>query len=449
MSFLSFSTAFRLWGAVKALVKANPMTGVAIDIVVKWLNKVNKLAVIDRVEGTVDALAFGKHTHSFHGEMERTWRDWAVLFFMRTCHKEVQKVKQCQKQIERPILNFYVVYLVLDSETHLSASQSLLSMDLDLQSNEYYYELRAHHSFYETIFKDYEPMQVWRQVLSFNPIQIRDKIVLDIGSGPGVFSLLAARAGARRVYAWEPSIQARYSERVIADNGFSDTITVFTGPIETVHLPELVDVLFTSSLGFLLYQDSLIPQFLYAKANFLKPDGAILPSRYSLSLTVCSPSRFPRASFWKDVYGFDYTPIEHEILNAPFKTLVASRLIAGNVAVLDEGIFDNSRECGVRDREFKIVADKDREICAFILWFDVVYEVPNRPIRLSTSPMAPDTHWMQICLPLPNNVNLHAGDTIAGRMTVIAELPQCKKLLFTVVYCVNDGESTTRNYVYR
>jgi predicted rRNA methylase YqxC with S4 and FtsJ domains len=44
-------------------------------------------------------------------------------------------------------------------------------------------------------------MQLWRQVLSFDPLQIRDRIMLDIGSGAGagLFSLVTIRARARHV----------------------------------------------------------------------------------------------------------------------------------------------------------------------------------------------------------------------------------------------------------
>jgi tRNA G37 N-methylase Trm5 len=53
-------------------------------------------------------------------------------------------------------------------------------------------------------------MQLWGQVPSFNPLQILDRIILDIGSdaGAGLFSLLTVRARARHVDCWELSIQS-------------------------------------------------------------------------------------------------------------------------------------------------------------------------------------------------------------------------------------------------
>jgi protein arginine N-methyltransferase 1 len=322
-------------------------------------------------------------------------------------------------------------------------------MDSSPQSNDYYYQNRAHHSYYETLLKDYEPMQLWRQILSFNPLQIRDRVILDIGSGPGIFSLLAARAGARHVYAWEPSVQSRYSERIISDNRFSDIITVLTGPIETIEIPDQVDVLFTSAFGFFLYQDSLIPQFVYARTHFLKPDGVILPSRYSFSLCCCSASHFPLTSFWKDVYGFDYSPIEHEIVNSPFRTLVATSRIVTNTAVLVEGTFEVTEESGITNREFEIVANKEKEISGFVIWFEVFYELPRQTLVLSTSPMSPDTHWMQICLPLGEKIGVCVGDRIHGKVMIVPELPQYKRVKVAIEYGVNNGESITKNYLYQ
>jgi hypothetical protein len=54
-------------------------------------------------------------------------------------------------------------------------------------------------------------MDVWHQVLSYNRVQLRDKTIIDIGSGTGVFSLLAAS----HVYALEPSVQLVASRAVV------------------------------------------------------------------------------------------------------------------------------------------------------------------------------------------------------------------------------------------
>ena len=71
----------------------------------------------------------------------------------------------------------------------------------------------------------------------------KGKIVLDVGSGTGFLSILAARAGAAHVYAVEASAMAEVSKDIIEDNMLSDTITVITGRVEEVSLPCMVTLL--------------------------------------------------------------------------------------------------------------------------------------------------------------------------------------------------------------
>ena len=46
--------------------------------------------------------------------------------------------------------------------------------------------------------------------------------VLEIGCGPGLFSLLACRAGARKVYAIDSEEIVHHARELAVDNGFAD-----------------------------------------------------------------------------------------------------------------------------------------------------------------------------------------------------------------------------------
>src|SRR4030081_3870688 len=53
--------------------------------------------------------------------------------------------------------------------------------------------------------------------------------VLEIGCGPGVFALLAGRAGARRVYAIESEDVVHFARQLAAANGLADRIEFIQG----------------------------------------------------------------------------------------------------------------------------------------------------------------------------------------------------------------------------
>src|SRR5262245_12105603 len=65
-----------------------------------------------------------------------------------------------------------------------------------------------------------------------------DDVVLDLGCGLGVLTVLAARAGARRVFAVDVDDSVHYARRVAVDNGVADRVTFFRGRMEEVDLPE-------------------------------------------------------------------------------------------------------------------------------------------------------------------------------------------------------------------
>lgn len=309
----------------------------------------------------------------------------------------------------------------------------------ELQSNEYYYNLRAHFSFHELILKDYEAMTQLQQVVSFNPQQIRDKVVLDIGSGPGVFSILAARAGAKKVYAWEPSIQAQYSEENIKANNFSDVIQVLSGPIDSLEI-EPVDVLFTTNIGHGIYLNSLLQEFAYAKEHYLKEGGTILPSELRVSIGTFSPSvLFSNISYWKDVYGFDYTPIEEDQKKLPFLGSMASSRVKTDSYQIYEAPFGSGEHKGIFDREFELHVQSVGQICGFLLWFAMGFTLPSRSIVISTAPEDFDTHWSQVCVPFGEWLDMKIGDTIKGRISM-RPAANMKSIAYCVDYTINDGE---------
>lgn len=58
-----------------------------------------------------------------------------------------------------------------------------------------YEDLQVH----ELMLKDKSRMMAYKEFIEGNPELFRDKIVVDVGAGLGILSLMAARAGAKQV----------------------------------------------------------------------------------------------------------------------------------------------------------------------------------------------------------------------------------------------------------
>lgn len=66
---------------------------------------------------------------------------------------------------------------------------------------DYYFKSYSHFGIHEEMLKDKVRTSAYMDAILKNKHLFKDKIVLDIGSGTGVLSMFAAKAGAKHVYA--------------------------------------------------------------------------------------------------------------------------------------------------------------------------------------------------------------------------------------------------------
>jgi protein arginine N-methyltransferase 1 len=106
-----------------------------------------------------------------------------------------------------------------------------------------------------------------------------DTVVVDIGTGTGIFALLACRFGARRVYAIEPSDAIQVAREIAAANGYADRIEFIQAMSTQVTLPERADVMISDIGGVLPWFQQHIPSIADARRRFLAPGGTVIPQR--------------------------------------------------------------------------------------------------------------------------------------------------------------------------
>jgi precorrin-6B methylase 2 len=107
-------------------------------------------------------------------------------------------------------------------------------------------------------------------------------VVLDIGTGTGVLAILAARAGARRVFAVDRTGIADLARRHVEDNRAGDVVEVIRADLtELDALPEPPRVVIGEQLGH--FAPGEHQHRLYASARRLvAADAVLMPSRYRL-----------------------------------------------------------------------------------------------------------------------------------------------------------------------
>lgn len=116
--------------------------------------------------------------------------------------------------------------------------------------------------------------------------------VVEIGCGPGVFSLLACRAGARRVFAIESEDSIHFARQLSAANGLADRIEFFQSDSRKTELPERARVIVSDIRGSLPFRGAAIRSIEDARQRFLAPGGILIPQRDILKAAVVEAKEY-------------------------------------------------------------------------------------------------------------------------------------------------------------
>jgi protein arginine N-methyltransferase 1 len=147
-------------------------------------------------------------------------------------------------------------------------------------------------------------------------------VVVDLGCGPGIFALLACRAGAKRVYAIDTGEVIHFARQLAAANGFTDRIEFLHGDSRQIQLAERANVIISDVRGALpLFGDALL-SIEDARERFLIEGGLQIPRCDAIYAAILeAPDYYKRlVSPWIDVgRGLELTAALPMVLNSVHK----------------------------------------------------------------------------------------------------------------------------------
>lgn len=236
-------------------------------------------------------------------------------------------------------------------------------------------------------------------------------VVIDLGTGTGLYAIEACRAGAVRVYAIDHSDIIHAARRLVAHHGVSDRVVFLQESSYDVRLPELADVLVSECLGVMGVGGTMVPALTELAARSVKPGGRVVPGRISLLLAPLESSvNFAHVNAWTTdgPGGLDLSPLQSLANQNLYHTLVTPEALIAPAALLGsvvprDGIDDPF------DASVRFAPTSARTLHGFVGWFDV--ELCDG-LTFSTSPGDPPTVWQQIYFPLPEAVPVDAGERI-------------------------------------
>ena len=244
-------------------------------------------------------------------------------------------------------------------------------------------------------------------------------IVAEIGCGPGVFSLLACRAGARRVFAIESEDCIQFARQLAAANGFADRIEFFQSDSRKTELPERVNVIVSDIRGALPLHGHAIPSLEDARKRFLVPGGAMIPERDTLKAAVIEADKFYSSlvSPWRSlVPGVDLSPSVSPILNQSYGVFFKKDQLLTQPQ--DWGVLDYTVGAAARaTAELEFHAAREGMAHGVCVWFEAkLFE----DIGFSTGPGAVDSVYGHLFYPWLQPVALEKGQKI--QLTLHADL---------------------------
>lgn len=242
-----------------------------------------------------------------------------------------------------------------------------------------------------------------------------DSIVVDLGSGPGFFAIMACWLGARRVFAIEPSNAIQVGRDAAREYGFNNRIEFIQDLSTKVTLPERADVIVSDLRGVLPWFQQSVTSIIDARARFLRPGGTLIPRLDQLWAAVIeAPARYTNiVSPWEDNgNGVALNSGRNFVVNLWTKFRVLPENLLGQPILWHELDYHQTDEVNVC-RNISLPVARKGTAHGLAVWFDT--ELLN-DVGFSNAPGSTELIYGHGFFPLQQPVEVAAEDQIEVRL---------------------------------
>jgi protein arginine N-methyltransferase 1 len=258
---------------------------------------------------------------------------------------------------------------------------------------------------YAGMINDTRRVESYRRALQLivNP----NSVVVDIGTGLGIFAFLASQAGARKVYAVEPC-EVIAVARELAQINCLEHIEFIENISNRVRLPELADVIVHDLAGAIpLYRQGL-PSVVDARKRLLKPHGVFIPKCDILWAAVVNAAVFHASIVLSSdqTLGLDMRLASNMAANMCCNKRFAELLtVPQRIAILDYSEVDDPNV----HKQITWHLTRAGIAHGIGIWFD---RILADGVHFSTAPSEPEMIYGRLFLPWPEPVELDENDTV-------------------------------------
>jgi len=243
--------------------------------------------------------------------------------------------------------------------------------------------------------------------------KVRGKTVVEIGPGDRlVLTLMAANAGARKIYAIEVNEAAYQKARtLVIEKGLTNKIELIQGLSDEVELPEKVDVCLSEIIGTIGNSEGATRHLRDSK-RFLKPSGIMIPAGVTTWLSpVFKPTDVYQDDFLSELISFYTKAVEEKVGHIPHFTLYeywnfpSSNLISPP-QVFEKYWFNTTDLEDVFSKKLTFKVTQNTHFDGLLLWINLYVDIKH-----VLGPFKNITHWPSVYIPM-KPCQLQQGDII-------------------------------------
>lgn len=267
-----------------------------------------------------------------------------------------------------------------------------------------------------------EPARVSAYVDALRRVITATSTVVDLGAGPGVFALIAAKLGARHVYAIERDDVIEVGRELAKQNRLSSRITFIHDDAASVRLPHRCDVLISDLRGTLPLYKRHLSTVIGARRRLLTTDGCVIAEKDRLLVAVVTaPDSYRKmVEPWRlQPEGLDLTLGLSFVTNIPWSERITADALLTQGAQWAEINYLTVEHPSVAG-QVSLTTVRAGEAYGLLVWFDAVV---RGDLGFSTGPGSSVRLYSPLFLPWPAPVALAAGDkiTVAMRADLVGE----------------------------
>lgn len=239
--------------------------------------------------------------------------------------------------------------------------------------------------------------------------------VLDIGTGSGLLSMMAARAGAGSVVACEMvPVIADMAEKIVAQNGYADRIAIHAKPSTEIavgaEMAAPADILVSEILSSDLLTENVLDTFEDAHKRLLKEDAIVIPRAASAIGCLVESQVLADYVFVDKVSGFDLSSFgAFATQKLPIHgTMTDWRRLSADVELLRVDLTKRRHDSDMHILSVPVTADGVATGIVQWMHVDLAEGVTfdNHPDGYS------DGGWLQVLHNFPEPITVRAGETL-------------------------------------